>query len=58
MWKAEKKSGEKIGEPSEDHLAKVAWGIMAIMHYEHPSTVEANYGSLRPHTEISGFKGK
>ena len=58
MWKAEKKSGEKIGEPSEDHLAKVAWGIMAIMHYEHPSTVEANYGSLKPHTEILGFKGK
>ena len=32
MWKMEKKTGEKIG--TDDHMAKVAWGAFAILHYE------------------------
>ena len=32
LWKMEQKTGEKID--SDDHMAKVVWGAMAICHYE------------------------
>ena len=38
MWKMEMKSGEKIGE--DDHMAKVAWGAFAILHYEEVGPVD------------------
>jgi hypothetical protein len=48
MWKAEQKSGTKIGE--DDHMAKVAWGAFAIMHYE--MTGLADYGHLVHHSKL------
>jgi len=38
MWKMEKKSGKKLGE--DDHMAKVAWGAFAILHYEDAGPVD------------------
>ena len=48
MWKAEVKSGEKIGE--DDHMAKVAWGAFAIMHYETAGPLD--YGTLVPRDKL------
>ena len=48
MWKAEVKSGKKIGE--DDHMAKVAWGAFAIMHYE--TTGPLDYGTLVPRDKL------
>ena len=47
-WKAEVKSGEKIGE--DDHMAKVAWGAFAIMHYETAGPLD--YGTLVPRDKL------
>jgi hypothetical protein len=38
MWKMEKKSGKKLGK--DDHMAKVAWGAFAILHYEDAGPVD------------------
>lgn len=38
MWKMEKKSGNKLGK--DDHMAKVAWGAFAILHYEEVGPVD------------------
>ena len=38
MWKMEKKSGKKLGK--DDHMAKVAWGAFAILHYEEVGPVD------------------
>jgi hypothetical protein len=54
LWKEEKKSGKKIGK--DDHMAKVAWGAFAIMHYEVVGPLD--YGSLVPYTEFKGKKVK
>ena len=48
MWKAEVKSGEKIGE--DDHMAKVAGGAFAIMHYETAGPLD--YGTLLPQDKL------
>ena len=48
MWKAEVKSGKKIGE--DDHMAKVAWGAFAIMHYEIAGPLD--YGTLVPRDKL------
>ena len=48
MWKAEVKSGKKIGE--DDHMAKVAWGAFAIMHYETAGPLD--YGTLVPRDKL------
>ena len=48
MWKMEMKSGEKIGE--DDHMAKVAWGAFAILHYEEVGPVDN--GILVPWDEL------
>ena len=48
MWKAEVKSGEKIGE--DDHMANVAWGAFAIMHYETAGPLD--YGTLVPRDKL------
>ena len=48
MWKAELKSGKKIGE--DDHMAKVAWGAFAIMHYE--MTGQTDYGHLVHYSKL------
>ena len=48
MWKAEKKSGKKIGD--DDHMAKVAWGAFAIMHYETAGPLD--YGTLVPRDKL------
>jgi hypothetical protein len=44
LWKMEKKSGKKIDE--DDHLAKVAWGAFALMHYEEVGPMDL--GTLVP----------
>ena len=54
MWKAEVKSGEKIGE--DDHMAKVAWGAFAIMHYETAGPLD--YGTLVPRDKLPPNEGK
>ncbi len=48
MWKAELKTGKKIGK--DDHMAKVAWGAFAIMHYE--VTGQTDYGHLVHHSKL------
>ena len=48
MSKAEVKSGKKIGE--DDHMAKVAWGAFAIMHYETAGPLD--YGTLVPRDKL------
>ena len=48
MWKAEVKSGEKIGE--DDHMPKVDWGAFAIMHYETAGPLD--YGTLVPRDKL------
>lgn len=48
LWKMEQKTGEKIGK--DDHLAKVAWGAFAIMHYEEVGPLD--HGSLVPAEEL------
>ena len=54
MWKAEKKSGKKIGD--DDHMAKVAWGAFAIMHYETAGPLD--YGTLLPQDKLPPNKVK
>jgi|TARA_R110000824_G_scaffold71409_2_gene182737 hypothetical protein len=44
LWKMEQKSGKKID--SDDHMAKVIWGAMAICHYEEVGPI--NRGHLTP----------
>ena len=41
-------SGKKIGE--DDHMAKVAWGAFAIMHYETAGPLD--YGTLVPRDKL------
>ena len=48
IWKEERKSGKKIGE--DDHMAKVAWGAFAILHYE--MTGQTDYGHLVPYSKL------
>jgi len=48
LYKMEKKSGKKIGE--DDHMAKVAWGAFAILHYEDVGPLDR--GSLVPWDQL------
>ena len=48
LWKMEKKSGNKID--GDDHLAKVAWGAFALMHYEEVGPVDL--GTLVPRDKL------
>jgi len=54
LWKCEVKSGKKIGE--DDHLAKVAWGVMAILHYQEVGPLDM--GILVPYADLPPNKKK
>lgn len=48
LWNQEHLSGEKIGP--DDHLGKIAFGVMAIAHYE--AVGPADYGAMTPLEEL------
>ena len=48
LWHTEKITGKKIDV--DDHMAKVVFGAMAIIHYEENGPCD--YGTLIPHEEL------